>query len=242
MKIVKLKDYEALSDYACQLVTRVLNTHDNPVIGLATGSTPEGLYKCMIDKYKQGELDFKNVITFNLDEYIGLDENHPGSYRYYMREKLFDHINIQPHNVHMPSGTEEDLEKHCEEYEQKIKAADQIDLQILGVGVNGHIGFNEPGTSFSSKTHVVELKESTRIVNSRFFDHLDEVPKKAVTMGIQTIMDAKEVVLLISGETKKETVKAFMESEVTEDFPASVLKNHPNFTLVVDEEAYELVE
>lgn len=242
MKVVKLADYDVLSNYACKLVTNVLNKEENPVIGLATGSTPEGLYDCLIEQYKQGLLNFENVTTFNLDEYVGLDENHPGSYRYYMREKLFDHINIKLDNVHMPSGTEEDLKKHCEEYEQKIKNAGQIDLQILGVGVNGHIGFNEPGTPFSSKTHVVELKESTRKVNSRFFNHIDEVPNKAVTMGIETIMSAKEVVLLISGEAKQETVRAFMESDISEDFPASVLKQHPNFKLVVDEEAYALVK
>src|SRR5699024_10552821 len=161
--------------------------------------------ECLIDNYKDGEVDFSHVTSFNLDEYVGLDESHPGSYKYYMKEKLFDHVNITTDKAHVPSGIATDIDQHCTYYEDKLDAAGQIDLQILGIEINGHIGFNEPGTSFSSRTHVVELKESTREVNSRFFNSIDEVPTDAVTMGIETILNAKEVVLLITGENKAET-------------------------------------
>lgn len=241
MNIIKLKNPEELSKVACDMMVERLTTIKNPVIGLATGSTPEGLYKCLIEKYNQGIIDFKNVTSFNLDEYVSLDESHPASYQYYMKENLFNHVNIPLEHAYVPSGVENNLADHCKEYENKIASVGKIDVQILGIGINGHIGFNEPGTSFSSRTHVVELDESTREVNSRFFESLDEVPTSAVTMGIQTIMDAKEVVLLITGENKAETVKQLIETDVTEDFPASALKNHPNFTLLVDEAAYSRV-
>src|SRR5699024_3877664 len=242
MEIIKFKTKKELSEKACDMVINAIQSKDEPVIGLATGSTPEGLYECLIDNYKNGEVDFSHVTSFNLDEYVGLDESHPGSYKYYMKEKLFDHVNIPEEKAHVPSGIATDLESHCKAYEEKIAAAGRIDLQILGIGVNGHIGFNEPGTSFESRTHVVELKESTREVNSRFFNSIDEVPTDAVTMGIQTILDAKEVVLLITGENKAETVRQLIETDVTEDFPASALKNHQNFTLLVDEAAYSKVK
>lgn len=242
MEIIKFKTKKELSEKACDMVINAIQSKDEPVIGLATGSTPEGLYECLIDNYKNGEVDFSHVTSFNLDEYVGLDESHPGSYKYYMKEKLFDHVNIPTDKAHVPSGIATDLDQHCKDYEDKIAAAGQIDLQILGIGINGHIGFNEPGTSFSSRTHVVELKESTREVNSRFFNSIDEVPTDAVTMGIETILNAKEVVLLITGENKAETVRQLVETEVTEDFPASALKNHPNFILLVDEAAYSKVK
>lgn len=241
MKILKVKDYEQLSKAACDIVAKKMKEIEQPVLGLATGSTPEGLYKCLIERYRAGVISFAGATTFNLDEYVGLDENHPGSYQYYMKDKLFNHINLPPERAFVPSGTDEDLQAHCEAYEEKINKVGKVDIQILGVGINGHIGFNEPGTSFDSRTHVVELDESTRQVNSRFFNSLDEVPTKAVTMGIQTIMDAEEIVLIISGENKADTVAAFMDSEITEDFPASILKKHPNFTLIVDEPAYSKV-
>lgn len=242
MEIITFKTKKELSEKACDMVLKAIHSSDEPVIGLATGSTPEGLYECLINQYKNGHVDFDHVTSFNLDEYVGLDESHPGSYKYYMKEKLFDHVNIPEEKAHVPSGIATDLESHCKAYEEKIAAAGRIDLQILGIGVNGHIGFNEPGTSFESRTHVVELKESTREVNSRFFNSIDEVPTDAVTMGIQTILDAKEVVLLITGENKAETVRQLIETDVTEDFPASALKNHPNFTLLVDEAAYSKVK
>lgn len=242
MKIVTTRDYAQLSKAACDIVSDKLKCISEPVLGLATGSTPEGLYECLIERCKAGEISFKNATTFNLDEYVGLDETHPGSYQYYMKEKLFNHIDLPIERANVPSGTDSDLESHCKAYEQKIRETGKIDIQILGIGVNGHIGFNEPGTSFNSRTHVVELDPSTIEVNSRFFNSIDEVPGKAVTMGIQTIMDADEVVLIISGENKADTVAAFIESDVSEDFPASVLKNHPNFTLIVDEAAYSKVQ
>lgn len=241
MNIIKTNNFETLSMEACDLVVNTIKNVKQPAIGLATGSTPEGLYKCLIERYINGEISFSDVTTFNLDEYVGLAETHPGSYQYYMRENFFNHIDIASGNAHIPSGIEADLNLHCTEYEEKIESKGRIDLQILGVGINGHIGFNEPGTSFESKTHIVELKPSTREVNSRFFESVEEVPTQALTMGIQTIMNAKEIILLISGANKAETVKAFIESEVSEDFPASILKTHPNFTLIVDEEAYALV-
>lgn len=241
MNIIKLKTEEELSKAACDLMIERLTRIENPVIGLATGSTPEGMYKCLIDCYKRGIVDFSNVTSFNLDEYVGLDESHPCSYGYYMKENLFEHVNIGEDHAFVPSGTETNLEEHCKNYESIIGSVGKIDIQILGIGINGHIGFNEPGTSFASRTHVVELNESTREVNSRFFDSIDEVPTMAVTMGIETIMEANEIVLLITGKNKAETVKQLIESDITEDFPASALKNHPNFTLIVDEAAYSLV-
>ncbi|HLR74565.1 MAG TPA: glucosamine-6-phosphate deaminase [Virgibacillus sp.] len=238
MNIVKVKDYEEMSEKVCDLFVSRLHAIKKPVFGVATGSTPKGLYKCLVNKYREGKISFKDATFFNLDEYIGLDQDHPSSYTYYMKEKLYNHIDVVPHNIHLPNGKAKDLKKECLDYEQLIHDVQQIDLQILGIGINGHIGFNEPGTPFDSRTDVVQLTDSTIQVNSRFFDSIEEVPSQAITMGIGTIMESKEIVLLISGEQKADALHQTIYGEVTEDFPASVLQRHDNVTVIADAAAF----
>jgi len=242
MKIVKVSDYQEMSEWAGKQVVQKVNELSKPILGLATGSTPEGLYQYLIDAYKNEEVSFKNVTTFNLDEYIGLDSDDPNSYRYFMNEKLFNHIDIDPSNVHLPNGVADDLEKECKDYEAAIKEVGAIDLQILGLGVNGHIAFNEPGTSFESRTQITDLVEETIEANSRFFDNKEDVPTQAITMGIKTIMESKEIILLASGENKAQAVKQLIEGEVTESFPASILHHHPQVTIVIDQAAASLLK
>lgn len=208
-------------------------------MGFATGSTPEGLYQRLIEKYRKQEITFKDVVSFNLDEYIGLDKDHPNSYYYFMREKLFDHVDISFDNVNIPNGVASDLEAECQAFEAKIKQAGGIELQILGIGENGHIGFNEPGTPFTSRTQVVDLASSTIKANSRFFDSIEEVPTQAVSMGIGTIMESKEILLLASGENKRDAMTAVLRGDITEDVPATVLQKHPNVTIIADEAALD---
>ncbi|WP_085991635.1 glucosamine-6-phosphate deaminase [Oceanobacillus senegalensis] len=238
MNLIKVKDYEEMSNRACEYLVKKIHELDNPVLGLATGSTPEGLYKRLIEKYNSDEVSFKGVTTFNLDEYVGLSKEDPQSYHYYMMDKFFNHIgDISSENIHLPNGTAEDLEQECKDYEVLIRKAGHVDIQVLGIGKNGHIGFNEPGTPFTSRTHVVELDESTRQANSRFFDSMDDVPKQAISMGIETIMESKEIILLVSGEGKAEALARLLETdaETTEDFPASVLRKHNHVTIIADE-------
>lgn len=242
MEIIRVKDYDAMSDAACSYLVERINRLENPVLGLATGSTPEGLYKRLIEKYNQGEVSFKNVKSFNLDEYVGLDKTNPNSYYYFMKDKLFDHVDISLDNVRVPNGVATDLQQECEDHEKAIEAAGGIDIQLLGIGANGHIGFNEPGTPFSSKTQVVDLEESTIQANSRFFNSIEEVPTQAVSMGIDTIMKSKEILLLISGKNKAEALAKLLSGEVTEEVPASVLQNHPNVTVIADDAAFSLVD
>lgn len=234
MKIIKVKDEIELGIKASELVKEVLKSKTNPVLGLATGSTPETMYEQLVAAYQNGEISFKNVVTFNLDEYVGLDEANEFSYHYYMNEKLFDHVDIDKKNTYIPNGNAEDLEAECAAFEAAIQKHGPIDLQILGVGLNGHIGFNEPGTPFTSRTHVATLEESTRKANSRFFTSLDEVPKYALTMGLATIMDAKKIVLLVQGEHKKAILHEIVHGDVTEEVPASVLKLHPDVVVITD--------
>lgn len=234
MKIIKVKDEIELGIKASELVKEVLKSKTNPVLGLATGSTPETMYEQLVAAYQNGEISFKNVVTFNLDEYVGLDEANEFSYHYYMNEKLFDHVDIDKKNTYIPNGNAEDLEAECAAFESAIQEHGPIDLQILGVGLNGHIGFNEPGTPFTSRTHVATLEESTRKANSRFFTSLDEVPKYALTMGLATIMDAKKIVLLVQGEHKKAILHEIVHGDVTEEVPASVLKLHPDVVVITD--------
>lgn len=241
MEIVRASNYEDMSKKACEKMTQVLKQNKSPVIGLATGSTPEGLYQCLIEKYKNNEISFENTISFNLDEYVGLANDNPNSYHYYMDDKLFNHIDIKRENVHIPSGVAEDLEEECRQYETLIKQAKQIDFQLLGLGVNGHIGFNEPGTPFSSRTHVVELDESTRNANAHFFASGWEVPSRAISMGIETIMESKEILLLASGEKKADAVARLLDGEISEQFPASILHTHKNVTIIADKDALSKV-
>lgn len=242
MDIIQAKDYTEMSKLAADLLVKHINNTKSPILGLATGSTPIGLYKELVKRYKQSEISFKHVTTFNLDEYVGISRSNPNSYHYFMNDNLWKHIDIDLANVNIPDGMADNLEKECIEYEERI-ANQPIDIQILGIGLNGHIGFNEPGTSFDSRTHIVELDESTREANSRFFDSLDEVPKQAITMGIETILKAKKVILLVSGKAKATTLaKLISNEEVTPDFPASVLRKHKDVTIIADEEAREKIK
>ena len=234
MKVIKVKDNEQLSLQAMERILEVINSYEKPVLGLATGSTPERTYELLVEKFKNKEVSFKNTTTFNLDEYVGLSPTNEFSYSYYMNHYLFNHVDIKDENIFIPNGLAKDLEEECEKFEQTIKERGPIDLHILGVGLNGHIGFNEPGTPFTSRTHVAKLEESTRQANSRFFTSIEEVPKLALTMGIGTIMEAKEIILLIQGEHKAEILQKIVHGEVTEDVPASVLQLHPNATLITD--------
>lgn len=238
MEIVKVKDYEEMSEKVCDLFIDRLRTVKNPVFGLATGSTPKGLYKRLVKKYHEDSISFEDATFFNLDEYIGLDKTHPSSYTYYMKEKLYNHINASPDQIHLPNGKAHDLKQECLEYEQLIQNVGHIDLQILGIGINGHIGFNEPGTPFDSRTDVVQLTDSTIQVNSRFFKSSDEVPNQAITMGIGTIMESKEIIMLISGEHKADALHRTIYGEVTENFPASVLQTHDHVTVIADAAAF----
>ncbi|MBP1971181.1 glucosamine-6-phosphate deaminase [Virgibacillus natechei] len=235
MEIISVNSYEEMSEKTCSMVLNKIKHLQNPVLGLATGSTPEGLYHRIIDE--ADDVSFRHVSTFNLDEYVGLNKEDPNSYQYYMNDKLFKHIDIPDENAHLPNGVAVDLEKECHDYERFIREAGHVDIQILGLGLNGHIGFNEPGTSFSSRTHVVDLDESTRNANARFFGSIDEVPTKAITMGIETIMESKEILLLVSGEAKAEALARLVNGEVTESFPASILQQHEHVTIIADEAA-----
>lgn len=239
MNIIEAKDYTEMSKLAADILAKHMNNTEKPVLGLATGSTPIGLYEELVNRHKKNELSFINVTTFNLDEYVGISKSDPNSYYYFMNDNLWKHIDIDLSKVNIPDGMAKDLQEECVQYEDRI-AKQSIDIQILGIGLNGHIGFNEPGTSFDSRTHIVELDESTREANSRFFNSLDEVPNQAITMGIETIMQAERIILLVSGKQKAATLARLINNEdVTPDFPASVLRNHKDVTIIADEDARE---
>lgn len=241
MELMKVRNYEELSERAGEMVIEKVNALEKPVLGLATGSTPEGLYEYLINQYKAEKVSFEHVVTFNLDEYVGLEKEDINSYNYYMNEKLFKHLGIPAHQTYLPNGNALDLNQEAINYEKRIKQAGNIDLQILGLGLNGHIGFNEPGTPFTSRTHIVQLDESTRQANARFFISLDEVPTQAITMGIETIMESEQIVLLVSGEGKAEALKRVVNGKVSEEFPASILQNHNNVIIIADEAACKLL-
>ncbi|MFD1706845.1 glucosamine-6-phosphate deaminase [Siminovitchia sediminis] len=229
MKVLIFKTPEEATEAAYDMVIKRFD-EGLKTIGLATGSTPLKLY----EKLRQSNRDVSHITTVNLDEYVGLEPDDPQSYNYYMNEVLFKYMNFASTNV--PNGVAEDLEKECERFEEILRRH-PVDLQILGMGPNGHIGFNEPGTSFDSVTHVAELTPSTREANKRFFEKEEDVPKKAITMGISSIMDSKEVMMLAFGEAKAEAVRCMVEGPVTVDCPASVLQNHPNAIIILDEAA-----
>ncbi|RSD25140.1 glucosamine-6-phosphate deaminase [Mesobacillus subterraneus] len=241
MKLIRTTSYEELSQQAAaEIISRIQSNH-RLNLGLATGSTPTGVYKQLIEDHKKNKTSYKEINTFNLDEYIGIAKKDPHSYHYFMCENLFHHIDIPLDQTHIPDGTAKDLKEECLRYEQFIQEHGGIDLQILGIGQNGHIGFNEPGTPFDSRTHIIMLAESTRKANSRFFDSLEEVPKQAITMGIASIMASMEIFLLVSGTSKAEALARLMNGAVSEQFPASVLKKHPNVTIFADNEAAALL-
>ena len=242
MNVIVVKNYEEVCQKGVELFIEQIQEKNNINLGLATGSTPLGLYDKLIAWAQEQNADLSQVTTFNLDEYIGLPKEDPNSYYYYMKEKLFDPLKLSPEQTFLPDGRATDIEKECETYDQIIKDKGGIDLQLLGVGVNGHIAFNEPGTSFSSRTHEVRLAESTREANSRFFSSMDDVPTHAITMGIGSILEAKEIVLIANGTNKSEAIQQLVEGKQSEDWPITALQSHDHVTVIVDEEAASLLK
>ncbi|WP_143318028.1 glucosamine-6-phosphate deaminase [Clostridium sp. HBUAS56017] len=235
MKLLVVKDYEEMSSVVSEIFKDIITEKADAVLGLATGSTPIGLYKKLIEMNKNKEIDFSNIKTVNLDEYVGLGEEDPQSYRYFMNKNLFNHINIDKANTFVPNGLAEDLEKETKSYDEKIEELGGIDIQILGIGSNGHIAFNEPDDFLISETHVTNLAKSTIEANSRFFKSINEVPTRAITMGIGQIMKAKKVLLLVKGEDKTEVIKELLDGNITTNNPATMLKLHKDATIVIDE-------
>lgn len=240
MKIIQTKDYEEMSCRAFEIIKDVLAHNPRAVLGLATGSTPEGLYRQMIADHKNGGISYKDVRAVNLDEYVGLAADHDQSYAYFMRKKLFDGIDINKKNTYIEDGTAKDAQAECDRYNALLSKLQQ-DVQVLGIGSNGHIAFNEPGTSFDSVTHVVTLAESTVKDNARNFARIEDVPRKAFTMGLKNIMNAKKILILANGANKAKAVGAMVSGKVTETVPASILQLHPDCTLVCDEAAAALL-
>ena len=232
MKVLRASNYQDLSQKAATLIAAQIIRKPDSVLGLATGSTPEGVYTELIAMNKQGGIDFAGVSTLNLDEYYGLPGEHPQSYYYYMRQKLFDHVNLNPGNTHLPSGVASDAQQECKRFEELIQRLGGIDLQLLGIGRNGHIGFNEPGESFPPVTHLTDLTEDTLDANARFFAPGEEVPTQAISMGIGTIMRAKSILLIASGPGKKWALDKTINAPVTPQVPASVLQFHPDVTII----------
>ena len=241
MQIYRAKDYEDMSRKAANIIASQVVLKPDCVLGLATGSTPIGAYKNLVEKYEQGDLDFSQVTTVNLDEYKGLPRENDQSYYYFMHDNLFDHVNVKPENTHLPDGTKEDSDEECARYEELIRTLGGHDLQLLGLGHNGHIGFNEPDAIFEKATHCVDLQESTIEANKRFFASADDVPKQAYTMGIGTIMQAKKILVVVSGEDKADTVAKAFFGPVTPEVPASILQFHKDVILVADEAALSKV-
>ena len=231
MNFITVDTYEELSKKAAHIISAQVILKPDCVLGLATGSSPVGAYKQLIEWNKNGDIDFSKVTSINLDEYLGLDGDNDQSYRYFMNGNLFDHINICKDKTFVPSGIAQDIEAECEQYDRRINELG-IDLQLLGIGLDGHIGFNEPDDFFEKNTHVVTLDESTIVANSRFFDSIDEVPTKAVTMGMGGIMQAKKVLLIASGEAKKEILEKAFFGPITPKVPASILQLHPDVTVI----------
>jgi len=239
MRIIITKDFEDMSRRAAHILAGQLIMKPESVLGIATGSTPIGTYKNLISMYREHLISFEHAVTFNLDEYYGLDASSDQSYRYFMEENLFKHVNIKRENIHIPSGTCSDVKAECELYEESIRHAGGIDMQLLGIGRNGHIGFNEPDVKFEAVTHLVELDEDTILANSRFFKTIDEVPRKAISMGIKTIMHSKKILLLAAGKEKAPTVYHMIYGDIKPELPASVLQIHPDVTVLLDEAAAE---
>lgn len=242
MKIYVSDDYKDMSRKAANIVSAHVILNPACVLGLATGSTPIGMYKQLIDWYNKGDLDFSQVKSVNLDEYVGLAPTHDQSYRYFMQHNLFDHIDIVPENTYVPNGLAEDAEAECRNYDELVRSFGYADLQLLGLGRNGHIGFNEPGDGFVKETHVVDLTESTIEANARFFASADEVPKQALTMGIGCIMQARRVLLIASGADKAEAIYQAVCGPITPQCPASILQLHSDVVIVGDEAALSKLE
>ena len=241
MKVIKVKNYEELSRTAATIIAGVILSKPDCILGLATGSSPVGTYDQLAAMYEEGILDFSHVKSVNLDEYVGLDGSNDQSYRYFMNKNLFSRVNIDIKNTYVPDGTNPDTEVCCEAYNTLLKNIGAADLQLLGIGPNGHIGFNEPGAAFEKETHCVDLTESTIKANARFFESMDEVPKQAYTMGIKNIMAAKKILLMATGTSKAEALYNSLYGPITPNVPASILQLHPDLTVVADEDALSLI-
>ena len=236
MKFIKVKSYEQMSRQAANIISAQVIIKPDCVLGLATGSSPIGTYKQLIKWYETGDIDFSCVRSVNLDEYFGLDGENIQSYRYFMDTNFFNHINIKKENTFVPNGKANDTDKECEEYDANIKELGGIDLQLLGIGLDGHIGFNEPADFFEKNTHVVDLHQSTIDANSRFFEKAEDVPKKAITMGMISIMQAKKILLIANGKNKEEILNKAFFGSITPKIPASILQLHPDITVIYSEE------
>ncbi len=242
MRIIVAKDYNDMSKKAANMIAAQILLKPNSVLGLATGSTPIDTYKYLIEFYRNDTISFEKVITVNLDEYIGLNRTNENSYYYYMQNMLFSKININEKNVHLPDGMAADLDAECVQYEEIIKENGGIDLQLLGIGDNGHIGFNEPDFNFEAETHCIDLDEKTIIANSRFFGKKEDTPKRAITVGIKTIMNARKIILLANGKEKAETILKAVKGKIDPNLPASILQLHPDVTFILEKEAARYVE
>lgn len=236
MKFITVESYEKLSRQAANIISAQVIIKPDCVLGLATGSSPVGIYRQLIDWYRKGDIDFSSVTSVNLDEYVGLKGDHPQSYRYFMQTNFFDHINIRPENTYVPCGCASDFDRECADYDARIATFGGIDLQLLGIGLDGHIGFNEPGDCFVKSTHVVDLHESTIQANARFFNSTDEVPRQAVTMGMISIMQAKKILLVANGAAKKDVLLRAFNGPITPAIPASILQLHPDITVIFSEQ------
>lgn len=237
MNILKFQHEEDFAATGANLIASLLQSNPRAVLGLATGSSPLGVYAKLVEMHRKGNVSFAKASSYNLDEYVGLPADHPQSYRSFMNEHLFSHIDIDLSRTHVPNGNAPDLAAECLAYDKLLEDNGPVDLQILGIGSNGHIGFNEPDASLSSGTHVVDLLEETREANARFFEKLEDVPRQAVTMGIGGILKAKQIVLLVRGEEKAEAVRQALEGPITTQCPASLLQSHPNVVVLLDEGA-----
>ena len=239
MRVIVCENYEEMSVRAAEMVSAQVLLKPKSVLGLATGSTPIGMYENLVQRYRAGELDFSEVTTFNLDEYYPILRSNPNSYFTYMHEHLFDHVNLKPENCHILNGETNDPEGECAAFDKAIEASGGIDLQLLGIGENGHIGFNEPDISLSAATHLTYLTESTVKANSRFFKTESDVPDRALTMGISTILKAKKIILLASGKKKHNAVTSLLTKDILTESPATMLKVHNDAVIICDKEAYE---
>jgi len=237
MNIFKFQNDEDFVQTGANLIVSLLQSNPKAVLGLATGSSPVGVYARVVEMYEKGLVSFSKASSYNLDEYVGLPVDHPQSYRSFMNEHLFNHVDIDLNRTHVPNGNAADLDAECLAYDKMLEEHGPVDLQILGIGSNGHIGFNEPDASLSSGTHVVDLLEETLEANARFFSTLAEVPRQAVTMGIASILKAKQIVLLVRGEEKAEAIKNAIEGPITTQCPASLLQSHPNVVVLLDKGA-----
>lgn len=239
MQIIVTENYDEMSKKGAEIIAEQLKAKPNLILGLATGSTPVGMYTELATMCKDGELDFSKVSTFNLDEYYPIKNDDEQSYCTFMKENFFSKINIDIANTNIPNGEAADPHKECEEYEKRLQAAGGVDIQVLGIGQNGHIAFNEPAENLIGSTHVTDLTENTIEANSRFFESIDDVPTKALTMGMASILSAKKIIMLISGASKKAVMKNLLDDYITTNVPATLLKTHPDVVVICDREAYD---